>query len=95
MSLIQTLFRDYQVLSDPETKLLGDNSTYNALGFGSVLLKLNIGQSLLIKDVLYVIGLAKNLLSVVQITSTGNTIVTFTHDQCIIKTIPKILFSVH
>jgi hypothetical protein len=84
MSLIQTLFRDYQVLSDPETKLLGDNSTYNALG-----------QSLLIKDVLYVIGLAKNLLSVVQITSTGNTIVTFTHDQCIIKTIPKILFSVH
>jgi hypothetical protein len=32
------------------------------------------------------LGLAKNLLSVAQITSTGNTIVTFTHDQCVIKT---------
>ena len=95
MSPIQTLFWDYQVLFDPKTKLLGDNKTYNALRFGSILFKLNIGQSLLIKDVLYVTRLAKNLLSVVQITSTGNTIVTFTHDQCVIKTTPKILFSMY
>jgi hypothetical protein len=86
MSPIQSLFRDYQVLSNSKTILLGDNSTYHALGFGSVLLKLTTGQSLLIKDILYVPGLAKNLLSVAQITSIGNTIVTFTRDQCVIKT---------
>jgi len=64
---------------------------YQALGVGSVLLKLTTGQHFLIKDVLYVLGLAKNLLSMAQITSTGNTtIITFTQDHCVINTIsPK------
>lgn len=90
MSPIYSLFRDYHVLSTSKTILLGDNSTYQALGIGSVLLQLTTGQHFLIKDVLYVPGLAKNLLSVAQITSTGNTTITFTQDHCVINTIsPK------
>jgi hypothetical protein len=80
MSSIQTLFRDYQVLLGSKTIVLGDNNTYKALDFGSVFFKFNICQSLFIKDILYIPRLTKNLFLVVQITSTGNTIMTFTHD---------------
>jgi len=86
MSPLQYLFRDYKELPTLNTILLGDNSTYNALGIGSVLIKLHTGQSLLINDILYVPGLTKNLLFVAQITSTGHTIITFRRDHCIIKT---------
>jgi hypothetical protein len=50
------------------------------------MLKVPTGECLLIPDVLHVPGLAKNLLSVSQITTTGNTIITFTQTQCLIKT---------
>jgi hypothetical protein len=82
----QALFQDYQALSDPKTILLGDNNPQSVLGHGSVLLKLNSEKSLLTKNILYVPSLAKNLLFVAQITSTCNTIITFIHDKCIIKT---------
>lgn len=86
MSPLRQLFRNYKELSTSKTILLGDNSTHNALGYGSVLLKLHTGESLLINDVLYVPGLTKNLLSVAQITKTGRTTITFKGDECIIKT---------
>ena len=86
MSPIKSLLRNYETLTSPRSILLGDNSTQNAIGYGSVLLQLSTGQKLLINDILFVPGLAKNLVSVTQITSTGNTIIIFTHDYCIIKT---------
>jgi hypothetical protein len=64
MSPQKELFRDYQVLDTPRIILLGDNSSHSALGYGSILLQVPTGQTLLISDVLYVPGLAKNLLSV-------------------------------
>jgi len=67
--------------------MLGDNSSHSAIGFGYIYLWLFIGQTLLIKDVLFVPGLVKNLISVTQITNIGHTNVIFTYDQCIIMTI--------
>ena len=55
-----------------------------ATGYGSILLRLSIGKNFLIKDILFVLGLAKNLILVAQLTSTGNIIVIFKSDQCII-----------
>ena len=66
--------------------ILGDNRLHNALGYGSIMLKVPTGECLLILDVLYVPGLAKNLLSVSQITTTCNKIITYTQTQCLIKT---------
>jgi len=86
MSPLKHLFRDYQELDTPKTILLGDNNSHNALGFGSILLKLQNGQTLLVQNILFISSLAKNLLFVTQITNFGNTIITFTKDTCIIKT---------
>lgn len=65
---------------------MGNNNLLGALGYGSILLQVPIRQTLLILDVLYVPSLAKNLLSVTQITNIGNTVITFTQMQCIINT---------
>jgi hypothetical protein len=43
-------------------------------------------QNLIIHNVLYVFGLAKNLLSIPQTTITSKIIVTFTNVRCIITT---------
>lgn len=80
------LFRDYQLLKTPRVTLLGDNRLHSVLGYGAILLEVPTRQSLSILDVLYVHGLAKNLLSVSQITTIGNTIITFTESQCLMKT---------
>ena len=42
----------------------GDNGTYAIEGMGSTSLKLELGWSLHLKEVLYVPGLKKNLLSI-------------------------------
>lgn len=85
MSPLLNLFQKYKVLDSPKTILLGDNSSQQAEGYGSVILQLTNGQLLSLHDVLYVPGLAKNLISVIQLINTGNTIVIFTKEQCIIK----------
>jgi len=97
---MKILFCNYQVLNPPRLILLGDNSSYNIISFGSILLRLLIGQTLLIKDVLFVPGLAKNLLSVTQITTIRQTSVLFTRDQCVITTISptsnkKLILHIH
>jgi hypothetical protein len=86
MTALRSLLQDYHKLDTPQTILLGDNSSYKATGFGFALLRLSNGKGLLIKDILFVPGLAKNLISVAQLTSIGNTIVIFKSDQCIITT---------
>lgn len=65
---------------------LKDNSSYKALGYGFILIQISFGQTLIIYDVLYILGITKNLLRVAQITIIGNTIVTFTNAQCIFTT---------
>lgn len=85
MTPIQNLFYEYHLLDHPKTIFLGDNSFHTAFSYGSIILQLKTGELLTIPDVLYVRSLAKNLLFVAQITNTGNTIVIFTKDQCIIK----------
>jgi hypothetical protein len=82
----RSLFHDFPTLSIPRTIILGDNSSHQANGFGTVQIQLSTGQSIFIQNVLYVSGLAKNLLSVAQITTTGNTVLIFKKNQCIIKT---------
>lgn len=89
MSPNKDLFCDYQLLDTPRIILLGDNSSHRALGYGSVLLQVPTGQTLLISDVLYVLGLAKNLIFVSLIANIGNTVITFTQTQCIILLIPS------
>ena len=78
MSPQKELFRYYQLLETPRVIILGDNRSHNALGYGFSMLKIPTGEYLLIPDVLYVHGLTKSLLSINQITTTCNTIITFT-----------------
>ena len=87
MTAFKSLLRDYHKLDTPQTIFLGDNSSYKATEFGFALLRLSNGKDLLIKDILFVLGLAKNLISIAQLTSIGNTsIVIFQSDQGIITT---------
>ena len=54
-------------LVERETKLkiiLGDNSTHPGKGFGSVKFQLNSGELVMLHDVMYVLGLMKNLVSI-------------------------------
>jgi hypothetical protein len=86
MSPLKNIFRNYTLLDNLKTIFLGDNSSYQALGYGSILMQTSYSQNLIIHNVLYVFGLAKNLLSIPQTTITSKIIVTFTNVRCIITT---------
>ncbi len=86
ISPLKNLFKDYILCDIPKTIFLKDNSSYKALGYGFTLIQISFGQTLIIYDVLYILGITKNLLRVAQITIIGNTIVTFTNAQCILTT---------
>jgi hypothetical protein len=86
MSPLKNISRNYNLLDNPKTIFLGDNSSYQALGYGSILIQTSYSQTLIIHNVLYVPGLTQNLLSIPQTTITSKTIVTFTNSQCIITT---------
>ena len=86
MSPQKELFRDYQLLETPRIILLGDNRSHNALGYGSVLLKVpNWAKSFNSRRIICPWPYQK-LISVSQITTTGNTVIIFTQTQCLIKT---------
>lgn len=44
--------------------LLGDNSTHQVKGYGSVSFQLNDGKSIFLQENLYVLGLKKNIVSI-------------------------------
>jgi len=46
MSPLKFLFQNYEELSSPHLIILGDNSTHNAIGYGSIVVQLSNGQQL-------------------------------------------------
>ena len=50
---------------------LGDNTTYSIQGVGSTYFQLNLGYVLHVDDIMYVIGLKKNLMSISVIEDKG------------------------
>lgn len=84
MTPCRSFLQDYQELKTSRTIILGDNHSHQAEGFGSALIQIKTGQTLFITDVLYVPGLAINLISIAEITI-GQTIIIFKHNHCIIK----------
>ena len=53
---------------------IGDNSTHSIKGIGSYTLKLKIGNTLLLKDVLYVPGIKRNLISITALEDDGQNV---------------------
>lgn len=51
--------------------ILGDNSTYLVKGFGSVTFHLDYGEIVHLHDVMYVLGLKKNLVSIYVLEDKG------------------------
>lgn len=84
MTPCKSFLQDYQELPTSRTIILGDDYSHSAEGFGSALIQIKSGQTLLIKDILYVPGLARNLISIAQITL-GPTVIIFKQDHCILK----------
>ena len=80
----QSWLSDFQELATPFNVFLGDDSHYRALGHGKIIIQLPDGRFTQIKEVYYVPGLTKNLLSVSAATANGSSI-EFHHDHCIIK----------
>ena len=62
---------------------LGDNTNYNAAGLGTIAFRKGLDDLLEVKDVLYVPGLKKNLLSISQIEDKGM-VVTFVGGRVLI-----------
>jgi len=86
MSPLKNIFRNYTLFDIPKTIFLGDNNSYQTLGCGSILIQTSSSQTLITHNVLYVLSLAKNLLSIPQTTIRNKIIVTFIHAQHIITT---------
>ena len=55
----------------PHRVMLGDDSQYPIKGMGEASYKLDSGKSMKMKDVLYVSGLKKNLLSISSLDKRG------------------------
>ena len=72
------LFTDFQVLSKPQKVTLGDEHSLEAVGMGSVEVRLKLphGESRIgqLSDKLYVPSLAFNLLSMSKITEAGKSV---------------------
>jgi hypothetical protein len=47
MSPVKNIFRNYTLLNNPKTIFLGDNSSYQALGYGSILIQTSYSQTLI------------------------------------------------
>ncbi|MCO5593236.1 hypothetical protein L7F22_047243 [Adiantum nelumboides] len=75
---------DYKPIQLSMEVRLGDDGAYMAEGMGTVYLKLPTGDVTKITGVYYIPGLAKNLLSVSEVTKSGTSI-EFFHKYCIIK----------
>ncbi|MCO5579080.1 hypothetical protein L7F22_032932 [Adiantum nelumboides] len=75
---------DYKPIQLSMEVRLGDDGAYMAEGMGTVHLKLPTGDVTKITGVYYIPGLAKNLLSVSEVTKSGTSI-EFFHKYCIIK----------
>ena len=91
MSPRRDWFTNFETLPTPKIIYMGDDGQHQAVGIGSLTIQINgSGQVILIKDVLYVPALAKNLLSVSQITAKSNSSVQFTSSLCTITTTTNI-----
>ncbi|MCO5591850.1 hypothetical protein L7F22_045843 [Adiantum nelumboides] len=75
---------DYKPIQLSMEVRLGDDGAYMAEGMGTVYLKLPTGDVTKITGVYYIPGLAKNLLSVSEVTKSGTSI-EFFHKYCTIK----------
>jgi hypothetical protein len=64
MSRFKNIFRNYTLFGNPKKIFLGDNSSYQALCYGSILIQTSYSQILIIHNILYVPSLAKNVLSI-------------------------------
>ena len=53
---------------------IGDNSAHSVKGIGNCTLKLKLGSSLLLKGVLYVPGIKRNLISVTTLEDDGHNV---------------------
>ncbi|MCO5568445.1 hypothetical protein L7F22_022144 [Adiantum nelumboides] len=84
MTGTQSWLHNYRPLLNTMEVRLGDDGAYTAQGVGSVSLKLPNGAITRIHNVYYIPGLAKNLLSVSEVTQNGSSI-EFHHRYCIIK----------
>jgi hypothetical protein len=56
-------FKTYSIFEDKKKIMLGDSHTTDVLGTGEVLLKFTSGRELVLKDVLHVPEIKKNLVS--------------------------------
>lgn len=88
MTPIKTWFISYKYLNPPLIIYTGDDAQHEAIGRGTVQIKLKNGDITNIQDVLHVPTLAKNLLSVCLATTQCKSI-EFFHNYCTIKTTSK------
>lgn len=88
MTLVKKWFNTYQILSHPRPIYIGDtDNPLNVVGIGFVAIKLQIGHVIIIDEILHVLKLPKNLLSISQVTIQGTSQVIFSFGLCITITI--------
>ena len=68
MSCVKEWFDEYHESKDETHIYLGDNRSHKIRGYGKICVNLPNGQNRQIHDVLYVLGIKKNLISVSTIT---------------------------
>jgi hypothetical protein len=60
MILVKKWFNTYQILSHPHPTYIGDDSPLNVVGIRFVEIKLQIGQVIIIDEVLHLLELPKS-----------------------------------
>ncbi|MCO5594126.1 hypothetical protein L7F22_048147 [Adiantum nelumboides] len=84
MTHTKSWLTNFHALESPFTVLLGDDTAHQASGHGTITIQSPDERSTQIREVYYVPGLTKNLLSVSAATANGSSIA-FYHDHCVIR----------
>ncbi len=72
----------YKLLDKPLTIYMGDDQQHQVVNIKKIIIHLHFNHITIVNDVMYILALAKNLISVCNATKQGQNNISFFHDHC-------------
>ncbi len=72
----------YKLLDKPLTIYMGDDQQHQVVNIKEIIIHLHFNHITIVNDVMYILALAKNLISVCNAAKQGQNNISFFHDHC-------------
>jgi hypothetical protein len=72
----------YKLLDKPLTIYMGDDQQHQVVSIKEIIIHLHFNHITIVNDVMYILALAKNLISICNAAKQGQNNISFFHDHC-------------